>query len=102
MGMSGTDGYLARTPTWDYNSAEKQAATLHICLSPEHLEVVLIARRFYDEFGFSPSMRPLTKYVGNNLGVEKATSLYLLGLFPGSPARLVAAIAGLPKPKNCL
>tara|TARA_B100000780_G_scaffold277553_1_gene248529 strand:- start:20453 stop:20761 length:309 start_codon:yes stop_codon:yes gene_type:complete len=102
MGMSGADGYLANIPVWDSSSAEKQAATLHICLSPEHLEVVFIARRFYDVFGFSPSMRPLAKYVADNLGVEKATSLYLLGLFPGSPARLVAAIAGLPKPKNCL
>ena len=102
MGMSESVGYLENIPAWDSSSAEKQAATLRICLSPEHLEIVFIARRFYDEFGFSPSMRPLARSVADNLGVEKATSLYLLGLFPGSPARVVAAIAGLPKPKNCL
>ncbi|MGB1139001.1 MAG: TusE/DsrC/DsvC family sulfur relay protein, partial [Luminiphilus sp.] len=27
---------------------------------------------------------------------------YLMGLFPGSPARVGSRIAGLPKPKNCL
>ena len=102
MGMSGSVGYLSNTPAWDPSRAEKLAATVHICLLPEHLEVVFIARRFYDEFGFSPSMRPLAKYAADHLGVEKATSLYLLGLFPGSPARVVSAIAGLPKPKNCL
>ncbi|MCZ6459336.1 MAG: TusE/DsrC/DsvC family sulfur relay protein, partial [Gammaproteobacteria bacterium] len=38
----------------------------------------------------------------SQLGAEKGTSIYLLKLFPGSPAKLLAKIAGLPRPTNCL
>jgi tRNA 2-thiouridine synthesizing protein E len=94
--------YLDHIPAWDTSSAWQKAEKLNIRLSPEHLEIILIARRFYAEFGFSPSMRPLAKYIAEHLGLHKAKSVYLLSLFSGNPARLVAAIAGLPKPKSCL
>jgi len=71
-------------------------------LGPEHIEILHISRAFYDEYGFSPSMRPLCKSIAVVLGSEKARSLYLNQLFLGSPAKLVALLAGLPKPKNCL
>ena len=35
-------------------------------------------------------------------GKEKGSSMYLLQLFPGSPAKIGSKIAGLPKPDNCL
>jgi tRNA 2-thiouridine synthesizing protein E len=47
-------------------------------------------------------MRILVKTVGEKLGPDKGQSLYLLKLFPGSPAKVAAKIAGLPKPTNCL
>jgi len=47
-------------------------------------------------------MRPLVKFVGQELGKDKGNSMYLLTLFPGSPAKLGSKIAGLPKPENCL
>jgi tRNA 2-thiouridine synthesizing protein E len=71
-------------------------------LTPEHVEILLLARKFYAEYGFSPSMRPLIKIIGMNLSADKAHSIYLMKLFPQSPAKVVAKLAGLPKPKNCL
>jgi tRNA 2-thiouridine synthesizing protein E len=47
-------------------------------------------------------MRPLVKQVREQLGEDKANSIYLMQLFPGSPAKLLAKIAGLPRPTNCL
>jgi tRNA 2-thiouridine synthesizing protein E len=47
-------------------------------------------------------MRILVKLVANELGPEKGNSLYLLQLFPGSPARVASRIAGLPRPANCI
>jgi tRNA 2-thiouridine synthesizing protein E len=47
-------------------------------------------------------MRVLVKLVARELGREKGNSLYLLRLFPDSPAKLAAKIAGLPRPTNCL
>ena len=47
-------------------------------------------------------MRPLVKAVAQALGPEKGRSVYLLRLFPDSPAKVAARLAGLPKPANCL
>jgi tRNA 2-thiouridine synthesizing protein E len=94
--------YLAKLPAWSADSASQLAAEDKLQLSAAHLEVLEVARQFYDQYGFSPSMRPLCKTVASELSMEKGRSIYLLQLFPGSPAKLVAKFAGLPKPKNCI
>jgi tRNA 2-thiouridine synthesizing protein E len=94
--------YLAKLPPWTPETASKLAAEDSLKLTAEHLEVLEVARQFYDQYGFSPSMRPLCKTVAAELSIEKGRSIYLLQLFPGSPAKLVAKFAGLPKPKNCI
>ncbi|MBV33185.1 MAG: sulfurtransferase TusE [Porticoccaceae bacterium] len=73
-----------------------------IGLTSAHFEILELARSFFFEYGFSPSSRPLSKYISEKKGFEKSRSLYLLSLFPQQPAKLIAKIAGLPKPKNCL
>ena len=50
----------------------------------------------------SPANRALVNYTKQQFGKAKGNSLYLMGLFPGSPALVGSRIAGLPKPKNCL
>jgi tRNA 2-thiouridine synthesizing protein E len=50
----------------------------------------------------SPATRPLIKYTATKLGPEKGNSLHLNRLFKGTPAKLAAKLAGLPKPTNCL
>jgi tRNA 2-thiouridine synthesizing protein E len=99
--MSGTK-YLAKLPAWSADTASRLAADDKLQLSAAHLEVLDVARKFFDLYGFSPSMRPLCKTVATELSMEKGRSIYLLQLFPGSPAKLVAKFAGLPKPKNCI
>jgi tRNA 2-thiouridine synthesizing protein E len=47
-------------------------------------------------------MRALVKRTEQLLGSEKGRSIYLLQLFPTSPAKYSCKIAGLPKPANCL
>ena len=93
---------LAKLPTWSADTASQLAAEDKLQLSAAHLEVLEVARQFFDQYGFSPSMRPLCKTVATELSMEKGRSIYLLQLFPGSPAKLVAKFAGLPKPKNCI
>ncbi|MDA9240769.1 TusE/DsrC/DsvC family sulfur relay protein [bacterium] len=94
--------YLSKLPAWSAHEAVRIAAEDGIDLSASHLDVLDAARRFYDRYGFSPSMRPLCKTVAEHCGLDKGRSIYLLQLFPGSPAKLVARHAGLPKPKNCI
>lgn len=96
------EGYLEHFESWNTAIALAIAAGEGLELSPAHWEVLEVLRDFYREFAQSPAMRPLVKYVGQRLGADKGNSIYLLRLFPGSPAKLAARIAGLPRPENCL
>jgi tRNA 2-thiouridine synthesizing protein E len=96
------DGFLVNLGDWNRLVAEQLASHEQIVLTPQHWEIIDLLRQFYQQFELAPAMRPLIKFIGLQLGKEKANSLYLLQLFPGSPAKLAAKIAGLPKPDNCL
>ena len=96
------EGFLLNLQDWSEPVAAALAEQEGIILTPAHLEIIQVLRDFYHTYQLSPAMRPLVKYVGQQLGMDKGNSLYLLGLFPGSPARFAAKLAGLPKPDNCL
>jgi tRNA 2-thiouridine synthesizing protein E len=96
------EGYLSRLDDWSPEVAEQLAMQEGIALSNEHWELITLIRKFYAVYELSPAMRPLIKYTQQQLGPEKGKSIYLLKLFPGSPAKLAAKIAGLPRPANCL
>lgn len=96
------DGFLANLDDWNNAVADELAASEGISLTEAHWEILNALRSFYQEFDVSPAMRPLSKYLKQHLGADKASSIYLLQLFPGSPAKIAAKIAGLPRPENCL
>lgn len=96
------EGYLVHLEDWTPTLAEALAAEEGRCLAPEHWEVIEVLRAFYARYEMAPAMRPLVKAVGQALGPEKGKSLHLMKLFPESPAKVAARLAGLPKPTNCL
>lgn len=96
------EGYLCHLADWTDGVAAHIAAEENIALTDLHWEVIHSLREFHAQFGLSPAMRPLCKYLKEKRGAEKGSSIYLLTLFPGSPAKIAAKIAGLPKPDNCL
>lgn len=96
------DGYLANLNDWNKETAIALAAQENISLTPAHWEIIALLQEFYREFEISPAMRPLVKYTEKKLGIEKGRSIYLLQLFPPSPAKIASKIAGLPRPTNCL
>lgn len=96
------DGFLRQLNDWSPEVAIQIANNEAIDLTPAHWELIELLRDYYTEFDASPAMRPLVKYCALKLGPDKGKSLYLLGLFPGSPAKIGSKIAGLPKPDNCL
>lgn len=96
------DGYLIDLADWDSNVANALATQENISLSPAHWEIITLLQEFYREFELSPAMRAFVKYTEKKLGPEKGRSIYLLQLFPPSPAKVASKIAGLPRPTNCL
>ncbi|USE33941.1 TusE/DsrC/DsvC family sulfur relay protein [Endozoicomonas sp. SCSIO W0465] len=95
------DGYLANLDQWNADVATELAALEGIALTDAHWEVIYALRAFYQQYELAPNQRPFVKHIANTLGKEKGNSLYLMQLFPESPARVAARIAGLPRPTNC-
>ncbi|PHN51385.1 TusE/DsrC/DsvC family sulfur relay protein [Pseudomonas syringae] len=96
------DGFLQDLSDWSLDVAHALSVEEGIELSAEHLEILELLRGFYAEFQLSPATRPLIKYTALKLGAEKGNSMHLNRLFNGTPAKLAAKLAGLPKPTNCI
>lgn len=96
------DGYLEQFDDWNHTVAAAIAANENITLGDAHWEILNLLRDFYRRFEQTPAMRALVKYTAQQLGADKGSSIYLLKLFPGSPAKIASKIAGLPRPENCL
>jgi len=96
------EGFLRNLSDWSPDIALNIADGEGISLTEAHWEVIYLLRNYYQSFDSSPAMRALVKYCALQLGKEKGSSLHLLSLFPGSPAKIGSKIAGLPKPDNCL
>ncbi|MFT5781403.1 MAG: tRNA 2-thiouridine synthesizing protein E [Pseudomonas sp.] len=96
------DGFLLNLQDWSPVVAEQLASNEGISLSAEHWQILHLLREFYAEFQLSPATRVLVKYATLKLGSEQGNSMQLNRLFNGTPAKLAAKLAGLPKPTNCL
>lgn len=96
------EGFLRERERWEPAVAQALAADEGIELTDDHWEIIDLLRDFYAEYEIAPAMRILVKQAGQRLGKDKGTSLHLMRLFPGSPAKRASRIAGLPKPTNCL
>ena len=79
------EGFLRDLDDWTPEVAAQIATGEGIQLTPAHWEVLNLLRTYYSQYDASPAMRPLVKYCALKLGIEKGKSIYLLGLFPGSP-----------------
>lgn len=101
-GAFDAEGFLRHLDDWTPDVARQIASAEQLALTEAHWEVLHLLREYYREFDSSPAMRPLVKYCALKLGADKGRSIYLMTLFPGSPAKLGSKIAGLPKPDNCL
>jgi len=89
------DGYLANRDDWSEDLAKELAAKMGIELGDEHWQVLKTARAIESESGASPGLRKISKRSETPI-----KSIYKL--FPDGPAKLIAKIAGIPKPKSCL
>ena len=96
------EGFLLSLEAWSKDVATELAKNESINLSKQHWEILELVRSYYQDYQSSPANRALVKYTGLHLGKEKGRSIYLMSLFPESPAKIACKIAGLPKPDNCL
>lgn len=98
-----SEGFLENAADWTPDVAVEIASEAEIDLSDNHWEIISLLRTFYSNYEISPpSNRLFVKAVRERLGEDKGNSIYLMQLFPGTPAKTACRIAGLPRPTNCL
>lgn len=97
-------GFLADPMQWSEQLAPLLAQQFAppVTLATQHWQVIHLLRRLYFEFDLQPANRQLVKLVKTELGDELGSSIALMQLFGGNPAKTAANIAGLPIPPHCL
>ena len=89
------EGYLANRDDWSEELAQEYATQMGIELTDEHWKVINTARAIEAESSSSPGLRKISKR-------SETPIKAIYKLFPDGPAKIVAKIAGIPKPKSCL
>ena len=89
------EGYLANRDDWSEELAQEYATQMGIELTDEHWKVINTARAIEAESSSSPGLRKISKR-------SETPIKAIYKLFPDGPAKLIAKIAGIPKPKSCL
>ena len=89
------EGFLADPSEWTEDLAAALAAQIGISLSDQHRAAIRFAREDFAQHGEAPTVRRLA-VAG---GIPTKT---LFTLFPQKPAKKLAYVSGLPKPRGCV
>ena len=89
------EGFLVDANDWDRDLAGAMANALGLELGDEHWTVILWAREAYLSGGSSPNVRRVAS--GSGIGTKR-----IYELFPNSPGKTTARLAGIPKPAGCV
>lgn len=89
------EGFMTQYAEWDEELAEALSAQIGVDLTDEHWKAIRFLRTDFADKGETPTLRRVST-VG---GIPTKT---LFQLFPTKPAKKMAYIAGLPKPRGCV
>ncbi len=89
------EGFLTDPAEWDEDVARSLASQIGVALTDEHWRILAFARADHAARGETPTLR--------RVGAElKVPTKRLFELFPVKPAKKIAYVAGLPKPRGCV
>ncbi len=89
------EGFLTELDEWSPELADSLAAQIGLSLTDRHVEILQWLREDFATTGESATLRRVSTRLG--LPVKE-----LFGLFPVKPAKKMAYVAGLPKPRGCV
>ena len=90
-----SEGFLVDTNDWSEDLGNNIAAAMGLKLEEDHWTVIKWARQEYLSSGASPNVRRTAN--GSGVGTRR-----MYELFPKSPGKTVAMVAGIPKPVGCV
>ena len=89
------EGFLTEYDEWDEDLADTLAAQIGIELTDEHRTLLRYLRVDFADQGETATLRRVSAQTGTP--VKR-----LFELFPAKPAKKMAYVAGLPKPRGCV
>ncbi len=89
------EGFLTRPEEWTEDLAPELARLIGLQLGEEHWKLIRFLREDYAAEGETATLRRVSTRTGTPV-----KSLFTL--FPGKPAKKMAYVSGLPKPKGCV
>ena len=89
------EGFLTNSAEWDDELAGTLAAQIGIQLTDAHWKAIRFLREDFAVKGETPAIRRVS--IAGGIPVKE-----LFTLFPQKPAKKMAYVAGLPKPKGCV
>ncbi len=89
------EGFMTEYDEWSEEVGERLAEQIGIEMTDEHRNVIIFLREDFAEKGETATIRRVS-----TVGGFPTKSLFQL--FPKKPAKKMAYVAGLPKPKGCI
>ena len=89
------EGFLTQPAQWSEHLAPELAHLIGLELTDAHWRLIRFRRDDFAAHGETATLRRVS--AGTGTPVKE-----LFGLFPGKPAKKMAYVAGLPKPKGCV
>ncbi len=95
-------GWLENLDEWSEELAHEVAKNEQIDeLTPEHWDIINLARDFFHENGIVCEPRKFSKLLKKNFGADRSSQKYIYSLFPQGLIKCANKVAGLPRPKGC-
>lgn len=89
------EGFLTDPSQWSEDLASVLAGQIGLTLSDDHWAAIRFARKDFGATGEAPTIRRLSTAAG-------IPPKRLFELFPQKPAKKLAYVSGLPKPRGCV
>ena len=89
------EGFMTEYDEWNEDTGMALAGAIGIEMTDRHWDVIRFLREDFEAEGETPTLRRVTSVGG-------IPTKELFQLFPKKPAKKMAYIAGLPKPKGCV
>jgi tRNA 2-thiouridine synthesizing protein E len=90
-----TEGFMTNYDEWSEDLGGALAASIDIEMTDRHWDAIRFLRSDFKEQGETPTLRRVSTIGG-------IPTKDLFQLFPKKPAKKMAYVAGLPKPKGCV
>ena len=89
------EGFMTRYDEWNEDLGKVLAAQIGVEMSDSHWKAIRFLRSDFPEHGETATLRRVATLGG-------IPTKQLFTLFPKKPAKKMAYIAGLPKPRGCV